>query len=63
MSDKDLLAIVKTGFELAAKVDKKIEEVTETKNVQVNLDVKTLLLGATPEQLAELSRRALSGGE
>lgn len=62
LETKDLLSIIKTGYELASKVDKKVEEVTETQNVQVNLDVKTLLLGATPEQLAELTRRMVTDG-
>lgn len=63
LETKDLLAIVKTGYELAAKADKKVEDATGTANVSVNLDVKTLLLGMTPEQFAELSRRALTEGK
>lgn len=65
MSDKDLLAIVKTGFELAAKVDKKVEEVTETSNIKVNVDLKGLLLGLPPEMaadyMAEIGRRMIAG--
>jgi len=63
LETKDLLAILKVGYELASKVDKQVEEVTGTKDVQVNIDVKTLLLGATPEQLAELGRRAMGSGD
>ena len=62
---KDLLAIVKTGYELAAKADKKIEEVTESPNIKVNIDLKGLLLGLPPEMaadyMAEIGRRMIAG--
>jgi hypothetical protein len=67
MSDKDLIAIMKTGFEMAAKADKQVEEVTETQNVKINLDLKGLLVGLPPEMaadyMAEIGRRMIADGK
>lgn len=65
MSDKDLLSLVKTGFEFAQKIDKSIEEVSDTTNIKVNVDLKGLLLGLPPEMaadyMAEIGRRMIAG--
>lgn len=58
---KDLLAIVKAGYDLAAKVDKQMEEVTGTQKVEVSVDLKGLLMGLPPDMAAkymtEVARR------
>jgi hypothetical protein len=62
---KDLIAVAKLGYELAAKADKRVEEVTETPNVKVNIDLKGLLLGLPSDMaadyMAEIGRRMISG--
>ena len=67
LDTKDLLAVIRTGAELAAKVDKQVEQVTETQKIQVNLDLKGLLLGLPADMaqdyMAEVGRRMITGGE
>lgn len=64
IQDKDLLAIVKLGYELASKVDKKVEEVTESNKITVNLNLKELLVGLPPDMaqsyMAEVGRRMIA---
>jgi hypothetical protein len=58
MSDKDLLAIMKAGFDYAKQVDQKVEDLTGNKDVKVQLDIKNLLLGLSPDEMSEFFRRA-----
>ncbi len=62
ISTKDLIAIVKMAYELAAKADEKVEEATgHQQDVQVNVDLKGLLLGLPADMaqdyMAEVGRR------
>ncbi len=65
MSDKDLLAIMKAGFDYAKQVDQKVEEATGTQKVEVSVDLKGLLMGLPPDMAAsymqEVGRRLTAG--
>lgn len=63
IATRDLLAIAKAGYEMVGKADKTVEEVTGVQKVQVNLDVKGLLLGMSPELAQEAVRRMLVEGK
>jgi hypothetical protein len=62
---KDLLAMMKLGYELAGKVDAKVAEVTESNKITVNVNLKELLLGLPPETasdyMVEIGRRMIAG--
>ncbi len=63
----ELVKAMKAGYELAEKIDKKVEEATGTQNVKVNVDLKGLLLGLPVEMaqqyMAEVGRRLLAEGQ